>query len=103
VAQLTGAPYTMAVCNGVGSVVMDASASSDSDAGDAISRYVWEVAAADVEFKLTGPTVTVSAAQGLFAGNTYEVEVYVSDKYGAVGTAETTLTGEASWGRMAEH
>lgn len=93
-AQLTGAPYTLAVCNGVGSMTLDASGSSDPDAGDSIARYVWEVSSSDFELKLNGPTPTVGAANGLFAGNVYEVEVYVSDTYGAVGVAETTLTGE---------
>jgi hypothetical protein len=64
--------------------------------GDSIARYVWEVAAPDYELKLTGPTVTLGAAQGLFAGNVYEVEVYVSDSFGAVGVAETKLTGGCS-------
>lgn len=93
---LTGAPYTLALCNGVGSVTLDASSSTDSDFGDNIARYVWEVAAPDFELKLTGPSVILGAAQGLFAGNVYEVEVYVSDSFGAVGVAETTLTGECS-------
>jgi hypothetical protein len=47
VASLTGAlPYTLAVCNGRGSVTLDASTSYDPDAADKIARYVWEVRAA---------------------------------------------------------
>lgn len=42
-AVLTGAPYTLSVCAGVGSVTLDASKSSDPDSGDKIGRYVWEV------------------------------------------------------------
>lgn len=94
VPRLTGAPYTLAVCNGLGTLVMDASSSSELDAGDKIGRYIWEVAGADVDLELTGPTVTLDAKQGLYAGNTYEVEVYVGDSYGAAAVAETTLTGE---------
>jgi hypothetical protein len=93
---LTGAPYTLALCNGTGSVTLDASNSTDSDAGDSIARYVWEVSAPDYELKLTGPSGTLGAAQGLFAGNVYEVEVYVADSFGAVGVAETKLTGECT-------
>lgn len=46
-----------------------------------------------MEFNLQGATVTVGATNGMFAGNTYEVEVYVQDSYGAVSEARTTLTG----------
>jgi hypothetical protein len=53
-----------------------------------------QVSGADVELNLQGSTVTVGAANGLYAGNVYEVEVYVSDSYGAVSEAATTLTGE---------
>lgn len=46
-----------------------------------------------MEFNLQGATVTVGATNGLFAGNTYEVEVYVQDSFGAVSEARTLLTG----------
>lgn len=46
-----------------------------------------------MEFNLQGATVTVGATNGLFAGNTYEVEVYVQDSFGAVSEARTSLTG----------
>ena len=155
---------TLAVCNGRGSITLDASTSYDPDAADKIARYVWEVRAArllgvclfvgflacaedgpwraiparprhrdmacsatllqhwrdqekrgttnmwcccccccccylqvssaDVELNLQGSTDTVGAANGLYAGSVYEVEVYVSDSYGTVSEAATTLTGE---------
>lgn len=44
---LTGTPYTLSVCNGTGSVTLDASKSSDPDAGDKIGRFVWEVSCED--------------------------------------------------------
>lgn len=53
-----------------------------------------QVSGADVELNLQGATVTVGAANGLYAGNVYEVEVFVTDSFGAVSDAETTLTGE---------
>eukprot|EP00775_Hariotina_reticulata_P009203 gene9203-9370_t len=92
-AGLAGAPYILQVCNGVGSVMLDASASSETDPADTIKAFVWEISGQpDLELKLTGPTVTLTAAQGFFAGNVYEVEVFVQDSYGINSWAETNLT-----------
>jgi len=99
-AGLVGAPYTLQVCNGVGSVTLDAGASSENDPADTIKAFVWEISGQpDLELKLTGPTVTLTAAQGFFAGNVYEVEVFVQDSYGINSWAETNLTGKggACW------
>lgn len=52
-----------------------------------------QVAGADFELHLTGAQVTLTAASGLYAGNTYEVEVFVADSNGAVSEAKTTLAG----------
>jgi hypothetical protein len=72
---IIGGPYTLPLCNGVGSIVMDASSSFDADVGDKVMGLTWEISSStsDFELKLTGPSVTVSGGLGLYAGNTYEV------------------------------
>jgi hypothetical protein len=90
----TGGPYAIAMGSGV---TFNGAASSDPNAacGDSIVSYAWDLDNNYVYDDAFGATPSLTDAQitslGLGAG-THTIRLAVTDTFGAIGTASTTLT-----------
>ena len=84
-----GGPYSVDMGTGI---AFNGTASSDPNAPcDAIVSYSWSIA--NGTYALAGPTPSLAAEQVnlLCAGITYPVRLTVTDSFGVIGIAETTL------------
>ncbi|MEO8681553.1 MAG: kelch repeat-containing protein, partial [Vicinamibacterales bacterium] len=82
-----GGPYGTDLGAGL---TLDGSGSSDTDAGDSIVQYAWTI---DGALQLSGvnPAVTATQVAALGAGP-HNVLLTVTDTFGAMGSASTTLS-----------
>jgi hypothetical protein len=81
-------------------ITVNGSGSSDPDAGtgDSIVSYEWDIDGDGTFGDVTGVSVTLSAAElagfGLDAAGNYTICLKVTDRYGATGTDDATVTLE---------